>query len=203
MENVIVWVVGLVALAGIGWLGWVSVQSLRQAAFLRRVPKGPLRQLVNQPAAFYGRVRVTDPIRDSHGAPCLWSRTVVRERRGWGRNRRWVTVADETHVAGFVLEAAGDEVDIVDQPTEVQGAESHTEYDSAWFATSSQTSTWLPVLDRVTVLGRVEQRGGRWVLARDATLGLLLSPHSPEHAASTETWKGVGGLVGIAALVGF
>ncbi|MBI2931848.1 MAG: hypothetical protein HYY16_09370 [Planctomycetes bacterium] len=183
--------------AAVAWLAWVSIQSLRQARVLRASPRGvggPEGRIV----ALWGDVRITDPIKNTHGAPCLWHRQVVEERVGWGKNRRWRRVLDQSRAAGFMLGVGAEEAALEELPTEVQGTESQSEFDGG---ASRVTDRWLPVFPRVTVLGRLVRRGGLWRIVRDPTMGLLMSPHSPEHAACKEWWKGWAGLAGVVAVL--
>lgn len=192
MHELILLLVGLVALGLLGWLAWISYQSLRQARFLAAAAHTGIRGRSGEPAAVYGEIRVTVPLRDGS----LWRRVVVQERRGSGKNRRWVTVSDEARIARFLLRTEGVDIDVEELPTEVQGAES----DSSYSGGSGRTTTyWLPVTPRVTVLGRLEGAGDRRRIVKDPTLGLLLSPHEPRAAAMKELTKGVFGLIVLAA----
>lgn len=191
MHPLILVLFGLVALGLLGWLAWVSYQSLRQARFLAAASHTVLRGRSGEPAAVHGEVRVTVPLRDGS----LWRRVVVQERRGMGKSRGWHTVSDEAQVARFLLRTEGIDIDVSEVPTEVQGAESDTSYG----ASGRTTTYWLPVTPRVTVLGRLEGTGTSRRLVKDSTLGLLLSPHEPRHAAMKELAKGIFGLIVLAA----
>lgn len=196
MHPLILVLFGALALGLLGWLAWISYQSLRQARFLAAAAHNTLRGRSGESVAVHGEVRVSTPLRDGS----LWRRVVVQERRGMGKNRRWVTVSDEAQMAGFTLKSEGVEIEVSDLPTEVQGAESDTSYAGGWLGASGKTTTyWLPVTPRVTVLGRLEGAGERRRLVKDATLGFLLSPHEPRKAATKELLKGIFGLVVLAA----
>ncbi len=201
-------IVGLVAVAGLGWLGWISVQSLRQAALMRGAHDTVTREMQDTPVALYGDVHVQRGLGGA-GHSCLWRRTVVEERSGWGRRRHWRTVADDADIADFVLMVHGADVHIDELPTEVQGAASDRGYDGGggFFGfggpDTRHTEYWLPVVPQLTIVGRLENRGGRWILKRDATIGLLFSAEAPTVAARTELTKGLAGFAGIIAGIVF
>lgn len=183
-------------------LGWISVQSIIQGRLLSRpVPLAHARLFVGRTIAVCGAVRVVHAARSRFG-DVLWYDVRYEEKRGWGRNRRWVTVAHETHAAHFILEAGEHQISIRDEPTEVQGTESRTDYDYGWLtATSRVTHRWLPIPTQATVMGKLECSGGAMVMVRDRWVGLLVSPGSPESAARWETIKGWLGLLLVVAAV--
>ncbi len=200
-------VVCLVALGALGWLGWISVQSLRQAALMRGAHDTVTRDMQDASVALYGDVRVERGLGGA-GHSCLWRRTVYEERSGWGRRRHWRTVSDEADIADFVLMVHGAEVRIDELPTEVQGAASDRGYEGGGFfgfggPDSRHTEYWLPVVPQLTIVGRLENRGGRWLLKRDTTIGLLFSAEAPTVAARAELMKGLAGIAGIVAGIVF
>jgi len=205
--NALVIIGGLAALALAGWIGWISVQSLRQALALNVRPTGSLARMCGRAVALRGRVRVSDPIRTGNGEPCLWRRQIVEERDmsffGSRHRRSWHTVSDQNQTAGFVLDVGGQPVE-VGEPTELQGTASSRDYgEGGWLmgATSRATEEWMPLVEELTVLGKLEERRGGLHVVKDATLGLLWSPRPPGQAATWETVKAVAGFVAIAAIV--
>jgi len=203
-------VVLILALAGLGWLGWVSVQSLRQASLLRSLPKGSVGALEGSTLAAHGTVKILEALEVRAVGPCLWCRTTVQELDSiaWslvGRRRRWRTVNEETKIARFALVVGGQEIEIAAPPTEVQGSLRRSDSDTPdligqlFEGSSRETYEWLPVLEEMTVIGRLERRGDSRAVVTDPALGLLLSPHPPDRAARIEAWKGLGGVLAVIA----
>jgi hypothetical protein len=193
------------------WLGWISVQSLIQASLLRSIPDASLSSMQPQSGAVRGRIRVDVPIRagSSGIGNCLWRRVRIQQcgsDRIWlfrGRNSdSWRTVADDTEMAGFVLQV-GDATVFVDEfPTEIQGRQSRTNHgDSSffdqWFGglRDREIVEWLPAIGSLTVLGRLERKDGAWRVSRDPVVGLLFTPREPSTASLVELLKGIAGLV--------
>lgn len=197
------WAIAILGGAALAWLLWISIQSLRQAALLKRLAAGDMPGHLDRPIALHGAVRVHSPVRAPVGVDCLWYREICQERRGWGKNRHWRTLSDEWRIAGFTVNSRGEEIRISGDPTEIHGKQSHRDTDYAGFLSFDNDTRvvveWLPVPARVTVIGRLAGAPGRFAIERDRHHGLLLSPDSPEKTASRETLKGWSGLVAVVA----
>jgi hypothetical protein len=206
--SVILLVVGVVALS---WLSWISIQSLLQArligSIVRMADEAPE---PGRATAVHGRVRVTEKPRSGWLGDVLWFRREHQELRGSGKSRSWQTVSTEEETAKFRLEAGGREVWVVDPPTEVHGTRSATSHDEGGSGCATlgfgerptrTVTTWLPVPERLTAAGRLEERGGVLGLVRDGKIGLYLSPDEPHAAAARERAKGVWGLVAVTVAV--
>ena len=200
------WVAIILSVIGVavaGYVGWISVQSLMQASLLRQASGVGMSGLDSgKPVALYGQTRVLRPLR--WGArECLWWHVKHQKYSGWGRNRRWRTVDDVVETAQFVLDCGGREVLISDHPTEVQSAHRETQYGVGGFLFSRERTIakWLPVLPRVTVLGRLEGQGDNLTMVKSPKVGLLFSPHEPGRAAAQEMMKGIAGLVLVVGLI--
>jgi hypothetical protein len=203
--------VAILALGGLGWLGWISVQSLRQAALLRSLPRGNAGALEGSWLAIHGTVTVRTPLDVPGIGPCLWCRIIERELDsvGWrlaSRRSRWRTISDRSLMATFTISAGAQEVEVAAPPTEVQDSRARVDSDSpdlvgTFCCEGSYTLEyeWLPVVPEATVIGRIERRGDARVVVADPQLGLLLSPNPPDAAARIEQSKGVAGLLAVAA----
>lgn len=191
-------VIGFAAgIAGLAWLGWLSVRNLRQAGHLRRWRHPSLDGLEDRPAALLGEVRVDDPLRVSGMGRCLWYRVVVKVRRG---RLSWKE-SDDEETARFSIVVDGREFLILDPPTEVAGGEALTTHEGIPFFGEMRTykSRWLPVVDRLTVVGRVRRSTSGWLVVQDPSVGLLYSVHHPAKTALREAVKGWLGLAVAAA----
>jgi hypothetical protein len=196
-------------LAGTGWLAWISIQSYRQGRLLGALPRGIVGSLEGQSLAAHGRVRVNRPVHVEGVGPCLWFRNIEKELApyNWGfgsRRRDWRTVSDQVSMGDFFLVFDGQEIEIEALPTEIQGTLTKKSSEMAdWFGQLTtersylQILEWLPLLEELTVVGRLERRESRRVLVADPQLGLLLSPHPPDKAARIEMLKAIGGFVGV------
>lgn len=95
------WLIGApggVAL-GVGIYGWVvSARDDREHRRLQQAPSLPLRLVRDHDDVWIeGRVRCPRPLRPPHHRHrCVWYHLEVEERRGSGKNRRWVTILDTT-----------------------------------------------------------------------------------------------------------
>lgn len=195
MEKIFLWIFIIVAAGLLGALAWFSAQSLLQAAVILRTRNAPLQ--AGSLASVHGPVQIVRPI-DAHGyRQCLWFKVEHQERRGWGRNRRWVTVGRDEGHAHFYVSRAGVRILVTDPASEMQGTKSRTESDSWIFSNSRTVHRWLDAPPALTVLGRLESLGGDLVMRKDPRVGLLFSPYVPGWAA---TWEIVKGVLGLAAV---
>lgn len=199
------WLLLTLVAAGCIYLGWHSVQSLIQAALLRSWKRESLAGMDGRAAALRGRVKVREVVRIAHIGSCLWFRELVEERRGFGRNRRWVKLSDTKSTADFSLEVGDEEVRVAGGPTEIHGKASDSTRESPSFADrflgdrdERVTEEWLPVVDDLTVVGRMRRVNGRWEIGPDPGAGLLFSKDEPTRAALNELVKGTLGLAGAA-----
>lgn len=193
METVLLWIVIIVVAALIGALAWFSVQSLVQGWVIVRTSGAPMR--AGSLAAVRGPLRIVSPVDKPGYRNCLWYKVVHQERRGWGRNRRWVTVGTEEASAHFSVGRDGAQVFVEEEASERHGTKSRTEYDSWWFSSSRTVYHWLDGAGEFTVLGRLESRGSDFAMRKDPRVGLLISPYRPGWAA---TWEFVKGALGLA-----
>jgi hypothetical protein len=200
---------GLAGLGGTGWLGWISVQSFRQGQRLSALPRSGGAAVEGEVLAARGKVKILAPLTVPGAFPCLWYRERVEEARSWlVRNRwdsdRWRTVSDDVRMATFAVVIDGEEIEVESMPTEVQGTQTTVDREDRNLLAvlledfgSRRRCEWLPVREEITVIGRLERRGGRRVLVPDPQLGLLLSPHAPDDAGNIETLKAAVGFVGV------
>jgi hypothetical protein len=203
------WLVLIVGGTCLSILGWISVQSLVQASLLRSWRRGSLAGLDGRAAALRGRVKVRGVVRIAHIGNCLWFRELVETRSGYGRRRSWNTESDTQTVADFSLVVGADEVRVAGEPTEIHGKESNSNTESPDVVNrvlgdpdERVTEEWLPVLEDLTIVGRLRRVGGGWEIGRDPVSGLLFATDVPTQAALNETLKGVFGLAGVAAGIG-
>ncbi len=196
----------LLVVGAIGcWIGWISVQSLRQAALLRRAVTARTGGLMwDGPIAVRGPVIVHSPLNGPE--PCLWYRMTQEEHRGSGKHSRWVRIGFVEQIATFDIECGNMHIRLAQEPTEVQGMERRRNYDRVGFLDSLMgdrstrtTEEWLPLHKTITAIGRLRPSELGATLIKDPTLGLLLTPHPPERAASIEALKGIVGFLVIAA----
>lgn len=204
MPGLLAFVALALAVGALSFFAWVSLQSLLQARLLFRA-----RELARGPGpdgrmALRGRVRVQEALRLHGAGPVLWRKATHQVLVRSGKNRRWKTVHEEEDVASFVLVADGREVTLEGPPTEVQAAQTRTDYDEPGGCLGGHTRRvllqWLPVASTLTAVGRLVPVAGGWRLARDNKVGLLLSPRDPESAAWVEVAKGLAGLAAVTVL---
>ena len=200
-----IWVILVFVLfgAGLAMLGWTSVQSLIQAHLLGSCRRASLAGLVGRSAALRGRVLMREVVRIAHIGDCLWHRETIKARDSDGD---WRTQCVTSNLADFSIAIGGEEVRVAKEPTEVQGAASKSVVEKAGFVdgffgdTDEQVvDEWLPVLEEITVVGKVQRAGSGWELVPDGKAGLLFSAYDPGHAALRESIKGWLGLAGVAA----
>ena len=183
------------------WLGWRSVRNLVQARLLSRWRHPSLDGLSGRTVALRGDVRVREPLRLSPLGDCLWHREVVKVHR----SRSTTTESDNEEKADFSLVVDGREFLLPDLPTVVHGGKSLSGQDEwaftclLWGEKRSWRQMWLPVVEHLTVVGRVRQVGRHWVVGRDTVTGLLFTVLHPSRTALKGLVKGGLGLAGAAA----
>lgn len=203
------WIAVIVGGVCLAVLGWYSVQSLVQASLLRSWKRVSLTGLNGRAAALRGRVKVREVVRIAHIGNCLWFRELVETRSGYGRRRSWNTQSDTKTVADFSLVVGNDEVRVAGEPTEIHGKESNSNTESPDFVNrvlgdpdERVTEEWLPVVNDLTIIGRLRRVTGEWKIEPDPVSGLLFSAEVPTQAALKETTKGLLGLAAVAAGIG-
>ncbi len=191
----------VVGAAALVLLGISSVQSLIQAALLRRCRTASLAGLAGRSAALCGPVKVRQVLRIAHLGDVLWHREIVKVRSA----RHEFTQSDVADKADFSIVVGGEEVRVAENPTEVQGPGRKSTGDgSGMFAVIRETviDEWLPVVDELTVVGRLRRTDAGWEIVADPKAGLLFSRHDPARAAFQEYLKGWLGLaVSVAGFV--
>jgi hypothetical protein len=195
-------VAGTVLTAGaLVYLGFSSVRSLIQAALLSRCRTASLAGLAGRPAALCGPVKVRQILRIAHIGDVLWHREIVNVRSA----RAEFTESDVADKADFSIVVGGEEVRVAENPTEVQGPGRKSTGDgSGAFSMMRETviDEWLPIVDELTVVGRLRRTDSGWEIGADPKAGLLFSRDDPERAAFLERLKGWFGLaVSVAGLV--
>ena len=202
----IVGVAGIVVSIVIG--GW-SVRNLMQARLLSRWRHPSLDGLAGRRVALLGAVQVRRPLRLSPLGDCLWHREIIRVYK----RRSWSTESDDSEMADFSVVVDGREFRIPNLPTEVHGGESMSGWEDQDFTDlifgrrRVWIQKWLPMVPRLTVVGRVRRVGGSWEVAPDAAAGLLFTSHHPAKTALKEAVKGglglAGAVAGMAAIIYF
>ncbi len=208
-SNPILLIASVAGIAFLSWLAWISIQSLIQGKLLREAREGGVSGLEpGRRVALHGEVRLSAPVRKRGLGELLWYQCKTEELRGWGKHRRWRTIGDETEMAVFGIDVLGREIRVDGFPTEVQSKQSRMDYSSPGFlglfhsnGDQRTTETYLPVRPRLTVVGRLENRGAGWWVVKDGKVGLLLSPEEPGEAAFWETVKGALGLLAVTGAV--
>jgi hypothetical protein len=176
-------------------VGWYSVQSLLQARLLRRWRHATPAGVAGRAVALNGAVRVHRVLRVAHIGDILWHREIVKVKQG--KTER--TESDTADIADFSIAVGGDEVWLAEHPTEVQGAASKTTSDE-WGLDNLLTGRqrvidqWMPIVEELTIVGKVRRGDRRWELVRDAKVGLYMTRHHPSKAALNEAVKGWAGL---------
>ena len=191
----------LVFASGFLYLGWASVQSLIQARMLGACRNVSLAGLVGRSAAFRGPVRVHKVLRIAHLGDVLWHREIVKKRLGLEE----FTDADTADRAEFSILVGGEEVRVAENPTEVQVPASRTVGDGSGAVALTKERVideWLPVVEELTVIGRLRREGSQWEVVRDPKAGLFISRNDPKDAAAREMLKGVFGLIAAVAGLG-
>ena len=105
------------------------------------------------------------------------------------------TLSDSSQKAEFAIVIEGLECVIADLPTQVYGAIARRGHSGD----RSVYTYWLPVVDYLTVLGRVRQKDSRWEIVKDPKIGLIYSKFPAEHTAFRELVK-AGLLLALVAL---
>lgn len=192
--NPLQWLAAAIGVGALSLLAWKSLRCLIQARQLLRWRRPSLKGLDGQPAALRGEVRVSDTLNIWTVGDCLWHRQVVTVHVVQGKSSYTKTVSDHSDKAAFSIFIEGREYFVQDLPTRVYGAH----YRRTYGGDRSFMSHWLPVLDYLTVLGRVRQKGSRWEIVQDPKLGLIYSIHPAERTALRELVKAGIGLTGVA-----
>jgi len=211
-----------VATVLLAWLAWISFQSLLQGGLLREAAaEGIPRLEEGRRVALCGEVLLRESIRKPGRVDLLWYRHKAEELRGWtflnrftnmlnwNKNRaHWVTIEDVQEMATFGINVGGREIRVEGLPTEIPTKHKETEnpggeWLGAFHATgdSRVVVEYLPVVPRLTIVGRLERRGEDWVVVKDSKVGLVLSSDDPAQAASWEITKAVLGLLAVTAAV--
>jgi hypothetical protein len=156
-----------------------------------------LEGLDGQRATLRGEVRVRKPVRVQMAGDCLWHRRVVRTHlyHGPKQSLSMKTVSDKSEVAQFSIILDGGECVVGDPPTHVYGSQ----YRISHSGDRSAHTYWLPVVDYLTVLGRVRRVGSRFEVVKDPKVGLVFSIHQPEHTALREVTRAAFGLAVVGA----
>lgn len=201
----------LIFAAGAAFILWVGIQSLRQAAVLRRLAAdGHLEGRFDRPFAVHGAVRIESPLRTSHGIDCLWYREIRWERRHEPASYRgsrfdsgsgWRKTSTKERLAGFSIDPGGYKIRLRGTLTEVHSTQSFLETRDDRL--QRIRITWLPPVVALTALGRLGGTEKNPMLEADAHFGLLLSPDAPETTARRESlkgWFGVAGAILLAAV---
>ncbi|HKS16519.1 MAG TPA: hypothetical protein VJU16_04350, partial [Planctomycetota bacterium] len=95
------------------------------------------------------------------------------------------TLSDDSQKAEFSLVVEGSECVITDLPTQVYGGR----YRRVAHGDRFIHTYWLPLVDHLTVLGRVRQKGSGWEMVKDPKVGLVYSIHPAERTALREIVK--------------
>ena len=183
------WIVGAIGCGALSLLAWKSVGCLVKGRRLLRWRRPSLKGLDDQPAALRGEVRVSKPLDIKAVGDCLWHRRIVKVNTG-GKHSHSVTQSDVSKMADFSIVIDGRDFIVKDLPTQVYGGH----YRWTW----TLMSYWLPVVDCLTVLGRVRQVGSQGVIVKDPKVGLVFSIHPAEHTAFRELVKAGIGLAVVA-----
>src|SRR5262245_4832060 len=137
-------------------IGWWSVRNLMQARLLARWRHPSLDGLDGRRVALLGEVRLRNPLRLSPLGDCLWHREITRVYQ----RTSWRTESDVSEMADFSVMVDGREFRIPHMPTEVHGGKSlrGSEDGNPWhllFGGRGWIQEWLPVVQHLTVVGRV------------------------------------------------
>lgn len=114
----------------------------------------------------------------------------------------WRTTESESDETDFELETDAGSVWIDNSGAEVKGTKSifkKISYDERI------TGSYLPLIDILTVLGRVtKDENGELMITKDSKTGLLITPQTPDQVASSEKTKAIVSIVigGVLALIG-
>ncbi len=180
------WLVVAIGVGALSLPAWSCVRCLIQARLLLRWRRPSIKGLDGQPATLRGEVRVSDPLHLRAIGDCLWHRQVMQVHtigpKGTSTTRTQSDISDK---AVFSIVVEGSEFIVNDLPTRVYGAH----YRKTYGGNRSFMSYWLPVVDNLTVLGRVRQKGSRWEIVKDSTVGLVYSIHPAEVTAFRELVK--------------
>jgi hypothetical protein len=168
--------------------------------------------LSGRAAALRGPVQVHTALRIAHLGDVLWHREIVRYSGGLaGAKSPWLKDGDTADMADFSILVGGEEVRVVDPPTEVQGKAVKSVMEKSGVVAGlvgamdeRVTDEWLPILRELTVVGRLRHGGCGWEIGADGKAGLMFSIHDPAGAAMRERlkgWLGIGvSLIGLATL---
>ncbi len=203
MDGIYLGIVGVGGLlAGLGV--YFGKKNLTQAGVLQNpTPFSRLEHNVGRCVALRGRPRTND------GAPFIYCKRTFQHyhtshhRDSDGSHHdssSWTTdsVREEGHP--FHIEGDGGvTVYVNERPDEIYGKVSHTEGHDSFLTMSGATRVLvetLPLTPQLTVCGRLSKQGERWVLRRDPSLGLLVSPNDTASQATSEAIKGYLGVLG-------
>jgi hypothetical protein len=178
-------VVAAVGLAIVAYPARKAAQCLVRARQLVRWRRPSIEGLDGQRATLCGDVRVIKPMRNM--GDCLWQRRLVREHLIRSKSQSSRIVSDVSIKAKFSIVIGGRECVIADRPTHVYGAHYRRTHEGI----CTIFTYWLPVVGQLTVLGRVREKGSRYVIEKDPKVGLIYSTHSAEHTAVRESVKGL------------
>ena len=180
------WVLGAAGVVGLSLLVWKSFRCFLQGRRLLRWRRASFEGVVDLPASIRGTVRVKQPLKVSDLGNCLWHREVTQTHTPGGKGTTITkTVSDIAKKARFSIVIDGREFLVADEPTLVYGARARRNFGGD----RTVRTYWIPVLEYLTILGRVRQRGEGYSILKDPKVGLIYSVHPAEHTAHREFAK--------------
>jgi hypothetical protein len=190
----IIFAIGLGAGAAIlGYLSWANICQGRRLA--RPLKLDQLKDRIDDVVVVNGSPEPREEIFTrrlrSKRQQILWQKIEQQERVSSGRSSYWRTVRTKIKKTDFWLHFPdGGKVYVYCEPTEVQGAGSATSGGGYVRGSTRAVQRWLPMVKRLTVMGRLVLEDEGAAIESDPKEGLFFSPSSPKEASRKELLKG-------------
>jgi len=207
--EVYMYIIPVILLVGCVTLLVYGIPNLRQGRFLSNPLRlADLKDHIDELVVVSGEPEPTDEVymrlHRSKRRQILWHRIERQEKVSRGRSSYWRTVRTKVKKTDFNLHFPdGGKVFVYCNPTEVQNSGSRTSGGGMTHGSTRTINTWLPMVKRLTVMGRLVLDEEGAAIEPHQKEGMFFSPLAPREAAKKETQKGWACLAGsVACAVG-
>ncbi len=162
---------------------WFAFRQIKVKRMQENLPTSKTAGVVYGLTEVKGKLKV-DPAKEPFtgpvsGEPCTWYRYIIKERRGSGKNAKWVTVKDDTRKQPFFIEDEEGEVRVFPVKAEIitRHRSSKREGNRQYIETRMQPG------DDLYILGKAKQdktRGDKLVIAHEKGSPYIVANYSEE-----------------------